>query len=258
MKEGNTMRWNASTLTVLGLAALLSGCVVHVPGESFNNDNWNWGQSDWQECQDDNRRAMHRVQPGDHIDDVIGDFCEAEFREVMSRDDQRIEVLFFRLQHRRADGETTHDETMPFVFVDDLLYGRGPIAYEEATGQDFPEHWSDYRDWQDQWMFTERGWDEDDRDWSDCEDDNRWALRYIEVGDSLQDVSGEFCRPDFREMVENDGEEVEVLFFRTQHRHSDGETTRDETTPLVFVDGVLVGWGRASYEETTGQEYRSW
>ena len=56
----------------------------------------------------------------------------------------------------------------------------------------------------------------------------------------------------------HDGSEIEVLFFRTRHRHSDGETTPDETTPLVFVDGELVGWGAAAYEDATGRDYRDY
>lgn len=39
------------------------------------------------------------------------------------------------------------------------------------------------------------------------------------------------------------GRRHRVLFFRTQHRHSDGETSRDETTPLVFRNDTLIGWG---------------
>jgi hypothetical protein len=44
-------------------------------------------------------------------------------------------------------------------------------------------------------------------------------------------------------------DEVRVLFYRTQRRHSDGDTTRDETTPLVFRNDLLVGWGDAVYAE---------
>jgi hypothetical protein len=39
------------------------------------------------------------------------------------------------------------------------------------------------------------------------------------------------------------------LFYRTQRKHSDGETTRDETTPLVFRDNRLIGWGDGVYND---------
>lgn len=46
-----------------------------------------------------------------------------------------------------------------------------------------------------------------------------------------------------------------ILRYRTHHRHSDGETTRDETTPLVFVDGTLAAWGEASLVDYAAEPY---
>jgi hypothetical protein len=40
-----------------------------------------------------------------------------------------------------------------------------------------------------------------------------------------------------------DGATYQVLYYRTHRTHSDGETTKDETTPLVFKDSALIGWG---------------
>jgi hypothetical protein len=42
-----------------------------------------------------------------------------------------------------------------------------------------------------------------------------------------------------------------VLLYRTRLVREDGRTTRDETTPLVFVDGELVGWGESAVENAT-------
>lgn len=248
-------------LITVAMVSLLAGCVIHVPNDDWDDDwsmNWDWSD-DWQECQEDNRRALDYVAVGDDIATVEREFCEPDFVEVLDSDDGRVEVLFFRTHRRAGDGETTRDETTPLVFVDDVLVGRGPIAYQEYTGTEYPRRWSDHRVWIDTWEYSGRGWDDDeDRDWEDCQDDNRWALRRVEVGDSIEDISRRFCPPDHREVVDLDGEEVEILYFRTQHRRSDGETTRDETTPLVFVDGELTGWGAAAYEEVTGRDYRDW
>jgi len=38
------------------------------------------------------------------------------------------------------------------------------------------------------------------------------------------------------------------LFYRTRRTEADGETSRDETTPLVFKNNELVGWGLKVYE----------
>jgi hypothetical protein len=37
--------------------------------------------------------------------------------------------------------------------------------------------------------------------------------------------------------------EVEVLYYATNVQNTDGVITNDELTPLVLVDGILVGWG---------------
>ena len=37
--------------------------------------------------------------------------------------------------------------------------------------------------------------------------------------------------------------EIEVLYYATNVQNTDGVITNDELTPLVLVDGILVGWG---------------
>jgi hypothetical protein len=40
-----------------------------------------------------------------------------------------------------------------------------------------------------------------------------------------------------------EGVSVEILFYYTDQRKSDGAITDDELTPLVIENGVLAGWG---------------
>ena len=54
--------------------------------------------------------------------------------------------------------------------------------------------------------------------------------------------------PDFTDAFARGDSEYVVLRYRTQRVKGDGITTRDETTPLVFVDGNLVGWGESAIE----------
>ncbi|HET8817399.1 MAG TPA: DUF3192 domain-containing protein, partial [Pseudidiomarina sp.] len=49
--------------------------------------------------------------------------------------------------------------------------------------------------------------------------------------------------PNFSELWTVDGDKYRVLYYRTHRVDSDGETTKDECTPLVFVNGSLVGTG---------------
>jgi hypothetical protein len=83
--------------------------------------------------------------------------------------------------------------------------------------------------------------------WRKEQRENREIISALELGTTRQDVISRLGTPHFSEAFTRDGEEVRVLFFRTQHRQSDGETTRDETTPLVFRSDRLIGWGEDVY-----------
>lgn len=89
-------------------------------------------------------------------------------------------------------------------------------------------------------------WDEDDDSWEQRQNANARAIDSLTLGRDLSDVRARLGEPDFRETFLRDGAEFEVLFYRTQRVKGDGRTTRDETTPLVFVDGALVGWGESA------------
>ncbi|QIZ77404.1 DUF3192 domain-containing protein [Ferrimonas lipolytica] len=82
-----------------------------------------------------------------------------------------------------------------------------------------------------------------DFDWSSSERENRSQLEKLTVGMSTETVLALMGTADFNELYQEDGQAVQVLYFRTHHRHSDGDTTKDECTPVVFKDGKVSGWG---------------
>lgn len=84
-------------------------------------------------------------------------------------------------------------------------------------------------------------------DWRDEQRSNRDAISQLQIGMSQEEVRQRLGTPADSEALNRDGEEVLVLFYRTHWRKSDGETTRDETTPLVFRGGQLAGWGESVY-----------
>jgi hypothetical protein len=91
--------------------------------------------------------------------------------------------------------------------------------------------------------------------------ENRAKLFRLEVGQTRQQVLEEmgtepqtFNQGVFRSdgIVPNpyDSEthlkgstEIEVLYYVTNVQNKDGVITDDELTPLILVDGILVGWG---------------
>lgn len=81
------------------------------------------------------------------------------------------------------------------------------------------------------------------------EQHNRDAIASLALGTSLEAVRTQLGEPDFTEANTVNGIEVRVLRYRTHRTHSDGDTTQDETTALVFTDGKLSGIG----ERAAGQ-----
>lgn len=92
-------------------------------------------------------------------------------------------------------------------------------------------------------IVTDRDDWERDNDWRDRQEHNRQYIADLALGLSINDVRADLGSPDLSEAYREGNDDIVVLRYRTQHESSDGETTRDETTPLVFVNGELNGWG---------------
>ncbi len=88
----------------------------------------------------------------------------------------------------------------------------------------------------------------DTGDWERRQQRNRQAVDHLELGRSVSSVTGELGTPDMTESFVRDGRTFRVLFYRTRLVREDGRVTRDETTPLVFANGELVGWGESAIE----------
>mmetsp|Transcript_56059 Transcript_56059/g.177641 ORF Transcript_56059/g.177641 Transcript_56059/m.177641 type:complete len:126 (+) Transcript_56059:142-519(+) len=82
--------------------------------------------------------------------------------------------------------------------------------------------------------------------WEKSEKRNRQYIATASTGVSKTSVVDKLGAADFNEMVSNDGDLVQVLYYRTQRVDDDGITTKNECTPLVFVNDKLVGWGELS------------
>ena len=84
-------------------------------------------------------------------------------------------------------------------------------------------------------------------DWQKREENNRRHIAKLETGMAYQDVTRKMGLADFNEMVQTEnGSQKRILYYRTQRLADDGVTTKDECTPVVFVDGQLVGWGNSA------------
>lgn len=86
-------------------------------------------------------------------------------------------------------------------------------------------------------------------DWKNQERDNRREIARLNIGDSRTDVMSRLGEPDFTEGFTSNGQDYQVYYFRTHRQHNDGKTTKGETTPVVFADGQLIGWGQKALDQ---------
>jgi len=94
------------------------------------------------------------------------------------------------------------------------------------------------------------------RSWDDREGIN---LKYI-AGLSLDEqlnkktIIENLGTPDITESKQSENSTVTVFFYRTQHIKSDGITTEDECTALLFKNNKLVAWGKSAYQQYQAEQ----
>lgn len=88
----------------------------------------------------------------------------------------------------------------------------------------------------------------DGSDWEKTQQFNQKQVNNLQLDTSADSIRTLMGTPDFSELFTKDGVDVQVLFYRTHHEKSDGKTTKDECTPLVFKHNKLVGWGDKAYQ----------
>lgn len=89
----------------------------------------------------------------------------------------------------------------------------------------------------------------DDMDWEDRQAYNKAKLTEITLGIPVDQVKTLLGKADFSEAKTINNDTLQVLFYRTHHSKSDGETTRDECTPLLFKNNKLIAWGQDTYQQ---------
>jgi outer membrane protein assembly factor BamE (lipoprotein component of BamABCDE complex) len=87
-----------------------------------------------------------------------------------------------------------------------------------------------------------------DMDWKDREQYNKVQISKLELGLQKKEIIELLGSPDITEAKRNDSKELQVMFYRTQHKKADGITTEDECTALFFENNVLIAWGDSAYQ----------
>lgn len=86
-------------------------------------------------------------------------------------------------------------------------------------------------------------------DWEQLEQRNRESISELQPGQSVAAVQEQMGPADFHEMLRIGDQDFRILYYRTQRVKSDGITSKDECTPLVFRDGLLHGWGQTQLNQ---------
>lgn len=55
--------------------------------------------------------------------------------------------------------------------------------------------------------------------------------------------------PDITEAKQVKNTVYQIMFYRTEQKKEDNFTTKDECTPLLFLDGLLIAWGSEAYSQ---------
>ena len=81
--------------------------------------------------------------------------------------------------------------------------------------------------------------------WQDRESFNKRYLGKLEHDSPvfLDQVFTNLGSPDLTFAKRVDEDVFQIVYYRTQHKHSDGITTKDECTGLFFKNEQLISWG---------------
>jgi len=114
-------------LVALPLTAFLTGCVVAVGG-----DKGDYGYSyDFEDKEQENRHQLSKLQLGMPLVMVRDMMGIPDFNEVYNKNDEIIQVLFYRTHRSKKDGITTKDECTPLIFKENKLVAWGENAYKQ-------------------------------------------------------------------------------------------------------------------------------
>ncbi len=94
----------------------------------------------------------------------------------------------------------------------------------------------------------------DDPSYMDIADRQKFNLKYLATLDADQKVErttviDHLGAPDITEAKRLNGAVYQVMFYRTRKIREDNITTKDECTPLLFQNGLLIAWGNDAYKQ---------
>ncbi|MEO2268319.1 DUF3192 domain-containing protein [Pseudoalteromonas sp. YIC-656] len=114
-------------LCALVALPMLGGCVISVnDGEADAQ----WGSSDWQKQQRENREYITNLDLNSAAMTVKDALGTPDFSESFSHQGETYQVLFYATQSVKSDGKISKNECTPLVFKSGRLVSIGDSAYQ--------------------------------------------------------------------------------------------------------------------------------
>ncbi|MGL5359361.1 MAG: DUF3192 domain-containing protein [Shewanella sp.] len=89
----------------------------------------------------------------------------------------------------------------------------------------------------------------DEMSWEDRQLFISQTINSLSLGQPRVEIIALLGTPDFSEAKTLSQSQLLVLFYRTHQQKSDGVTSKDECTPLLFKDDILIAWGADTYQQ---------
>ena len=80
---------------------------------------------DWEDREVLNRKAIQKLEIGATLASVTDLMGTADFNEIVLKEDEKYQILYYRTQRTVEDGLTTKDECTPLIFNNRELVGWG-------------------------------------------------------------------------------------------------------------------------------------
>lgn len=85
--------------------------------------------------------------------------------------------------------------------------------------------------------------DGSDENWQQKQQKNREMINQLTLDTDRTQIELKLGVPNFTEAFIKREQEYRVMYYRTSRQHHDSATSKDETTPLIFKNNKLIGWG---------------
>jgi hypothetical protein len=85
----------------------------------------------WEDRQAYNQKSLNSLSLGQDIQEVKTLLGGADFSEAKTSEEAKLQVLFYRTHHDKADGITTKEECTPLLFKDNKLIAWGQDTYKQ-------------------------------------------------------------------------------------------------------------------------------